>query len=328
MIVVHHLDNSRSHRVLWLLEELGEPYEIRHYQRDPLTKRAPAGLRAVHPLGKAPVIADGERVVAESGAIVEYLLNRHPGTPLRPLAGTEESLRFTYWLHYAEGSLMPLLQRAIVEKAQKSLIAPEMALHLDFLESELEYNNWFAGDEFSAADIQMSFAVELAATCTPLGTHYPNLAAFLRRIRARPAYARARAFKRGGPLSLSFCSPPPRTIAMNHRSHLRIARHVLLGLVMILAFALLFGWVVMQAWNAALPALLNLPAITFWQAVAVLVLARILTGRFTHGHTGRGRFHRTAANDSAALYAAWWDEEGEAAFQAYAARQLDEAGRD
>lgn len=115
---------------------------------------------------------------------------------------------------------------------------------------------------------------------------------------------------------------------MTHRSHLRIARHVLLGLVMILAFALLFGWVVMQAWNAALPALLNLPAITFWQAVAVLVLARILTGRFTHGHMGRRRFRRTAANDSAALYAAWWDEEGEAAFQAYAARQLGEAGRD
>ncbi|MBV8633399.1 MAG: glutathione S-transferase, partial [Burkholderiaceae bacterium] len=183
MIIVHHLNNSRSQRVLWLLEELGLPYEIKHYQRDPKTMLAPPALFAVHPLGKSPVITDNGITVAESGAIIEYLLKHHGAGRLEP--GDELGRRrLTYWLHYAEGSAMPPLllalvfsrvanapapffvrpiARAIAAKVRKGFIDPQLKLHLDFLEAELGKNTWFAGDEFSAADIQMSFPVEAAA---------------------------------------------------------------------------------------------------------------------------------------------------------------------
>ncbi|QOY94253.1 glutathione S-transferase [Massilia sp. UMI-21] len=221
MIVVHHLNNSRSQRILWLLEELGLDYEIKKYQRDPKTMLAPPELKAVHPLGKSPVITDdgpGEPiVVAESGAIVEYLTGRYDNGRLVPAAGTPERLRYTYFLHFAEGSAMsPLLMklvfdkvekgpmpffakpiaRAIARKVKDGFIMPNIRSQLDFLEAELGKSSWFAGEEFSAADIQMSFALEAAASRGGLGSQYPKLAAFLQKIHARPAYGRA--LERGG----------------------------------------------------------------------------------------------------------------------------------
>ena len=212
MITLHHLNNSRSQRVLWLLEELGVDYEIKPYERDPKTMLAPASLKAVHPLGKSPVITEGTATVAESGAIVEYLLDTHGKGRLRPAAGTPERLRFTYWLHYAEGSAMtPLLlalvfsrvpkapmpffikpvARGIADGAMKSFIAPQIKLHLDYMEGELAKSPWFAGNDFSAADIQMSFPLEAAAARGGLDTARQHLHAFLERIHARPAYQRA-----------------------------------------------------------------------------------------------------------------------------------------
>jgi glutathione S-transferase len=215
MIVVHHLNNSRSQRILWLLEELGLDYEIRKYQRDPKTMLAPPELRAVHPLGKSPVISEGDTVVAESGAIVEHLTAR--ANALAPAPGSPERLHYTYFLHYAEGSLMPPLllklvfdrvenspapffvrpiARAIANKVKDSFVLPQIRTHLDFLEGELDKRTWFAGSAFSAADIQMSFPLEAAAARGGLDGRYPNLVAFLERIHARPAYRRA--LERGG----------------------------------------------------------------------------------------------------------------------------------
>jgi glutathione S-transferase len=221
MITVHHLNNSRSQRVLWLLEELGVDYEIRRYQRDPKTMLAPETLRAVHPLGKSPIITDGSLTLAESGAIIEYLVDRYGGGRLAPPAGTPERLRYTYWLHYAEGSAMPVLllklvfdriekasmpffakpvARAIVGRARSSFIEPQLALHLSYLEGELGKHRWFAGNEFTAADIQMSFPVEAAAARHALDSNKPKVVAFLDRIHARPAYQRA--LERGGEFEL------------------------------------------------------------------------------------------------------------------------------
>jgi glutathione S-transferase len=212
MIVVHHLNNSRSQRVLWLLEELGLAYEIKRYERDPGTLRAPPSLRDVHPLGKSPVITDGALTLAESGAIIEYLVDDHPDARLAPPSGTPERLRYLYWLHYAEGSAMPLLllklvfdriegarmpffvrpvAKSIARRVKGSLIEPQIAQHVDYIEAQLAKSPWFAGDAFSAADIQMSYPIEAAATRAGSGTSRPNLAAFLDRIRARPAYQRA-----------------------------------------------------------------------------------------------------------------------------------------
>ncbi|MBT9598122.1 MAG: glutathione S-transferase [Vitreoscilla sp.] len=218
MITVHHLNNSRSQRVLWLLEELGLPYEIRKYQRDAKTMLAPPELRAVHPLGKSPVITDGDATVAESGAIIEYLLDCYGEGRLRPAAGTPERLRFTYWLHFAEGSAMgPLLMKlvfnriltapmpffakpiakGIARKVLGGFVDPNLKAQLDYMEAELGRNEWFAGAEFSAADIQMSFPLEAAAQRAGLDASRPKLAAFLKKIHARPAYQRA--LERGGP---------------------------------------------------------------------------------------------------------------------------------
>jgi glutathione S-transferase len=221
MITVHHLNNSRSQRVLWLLEELGLDYEVKRYQRDARTMLAPPELRQVHPLGKSPVISDESQVVAESGAIIEYLVDRYGHGRLRPAEGSPERLRYTYWLHYAEGSAMPPLLlslvfarlreapapffvrpilRGIADKAMAGFVRPQLQTHLDFMEAELAKAEWFAGEEFSAADIQMSFPIEAAATRGGLAASRPRLMAFLQGIHARPAYQRA--LERGGPYQL------------------------------------------------------------------------------------------------------------------------------
>ncbi|HYW56794.1 MAG TPA: glutathione S-transferase [Polaromonas sp.] len=221
MITVHHLNNSRSQRVLWLLEELGLPYEIIRYERDPKTMLAPASLRAVHPLGKSPVITDGDLTLAESGAIIDYLIDRYGAGRMAPPAGTPARLRYTYWLHYAEGSAMsPLLlqlvfnkietapmpyfikpiAKGISSKVKSSFIEPQIRQHLDYLEGELGKSEWFAGNEFTGADIQLSFVVEAAEARGGLDTSRPKLMAYLKRIHARPAYKRA--IKRGGEYSL------------------------------------------------------------------------------------------------------------------------------
>jgi glutathione S-transferase len=217
MIVVHHLNNSRSQRILWLLEELGLDYEIKKYQRDPKTMLAPPELRAIHPLGKSPVITDGAITLAESGAIIEYLVERYGNGRFIPAAGTPEKLRYTYFLHYAEGSAMtPLLMklvfdrvetspmpffarpiaRSIAQKVKGSYIMPQIAQHLAYLEDELGKAAWFAGNEFTAADIGLSFVLEAAASRGGLGAKHPKLVAFLDRIHARPANQRA--LERGG----------------------------------------------------------------------------------------------------------------------------------
>jgi len=218
MIVVHHLNNSRSQRVLWLLEELGVPYEIKKYQRDPETMLAPPELQKVHPLGKSPVITDDGATLAETGAIIEYLVERYGNGRLVPAAGTPERLRYRYWLHFAEGSAMPPLllkliferlkttkmpffakpiARGIAGKVLGAMVDPNLKRQLDFMESELGGSEWFAGGEFSAADIQMSFPVEAAKQRAGLDASRPKLIAYLGRIHARPAYRRA--LERGGP---------------------------------------------------------------------------------------------------------------------------------
>ena len=218
VIIVHHLNNSRSQRVLWLLEELGVAYEVKRYERDPNTLLAPPELLAVHPLGKSPVITDGDLTVAESGAIVEYLVGKYGGGRLIPPAGSPERMRYTYWLHYAEGSAMPpLLLKLVFDRMSKapipwpfsamarriaagvksSFVQPQLTRHLDFMESELKSRTWFAGEEFSAADIQMSFPLEAAASRAGLDASRPKLFAFLGRIHTRVAYRRA--LDRGGP---------------------------------------------------------------------------------------------------------------------------------
>lgn len=222
MLTVHHLNNSRSQRVLWLLEELGLPYEIVHYQRDPKTMLAPPELRRVHPLGKSPVVTTDEGLVlAESGAIVETLIERHGQGRFAPAAGSADALRYRYWLHYAEGSAMPPLllklifdkiesakmpffirpiAKGIAGKAKAGFVTPNIRTHLDFMEGELGKSEWFAGAEFTGADIQMSFPVEAARARGGLDDSRPRLMAWLARIHARPAYQQALA--RGGPYGL------------------------------------------------------------------------------------------------------------------------------
>jgi glutathione S-transferase len=221
MIIVHHLENSRSQRVLWLLEELGLPYEVKRYARDPKTMLAPPELTRVHPLGKSPAIADGDIVVAESGAIVEYLVDTHGSGRLKPATGTPEQRRYTYWLHFAEGSAMPpLLMKLVFDKVRsakvpffikpvvkgvadqvtKAFIAPNLQRQFAFMEAELADQPWFAGDTFSAADIQMSFPLEAGQARGGLDATYPHLTDWLQRIHARPAYQRA--LERGGPYDI------------------------------------------------------------------------------------------------------------------------------
>jgi glutathione S-transferase len=217
MLVVHHLNNSRSQRILWLLEELGVPYEVKRYERDAKTMLAPPSLLAIHPLGKSPVIVDDDVTVAESGAIIEYLVGKYGDGRWLPPAGTPQRLRYTYWLHYAEGSAMtPLLLKLVFDRVAtnpapwpvsaiarriaatvtNAFIAPNLKRHFDYIEAELNSHTWFAGEQFTAADIQMSFPLEIAVPRAGLSASRPKSIAFLERIRARDAYKRA--LERGG----------------------------------------------------------------------------------------------------------------------------------
>ncbi len=222
MLTVHHLETSRSQRILWLLEELSLPYDIRRYARDPVTRLAPAELKQVHPLGKSPVITDGATVVAESGAIIEYLVecygSRAPA-PLEPQRGTPEHRQCRFWMHYAEGSLMnwlvmklvfdtiprqPMpfvvrpLARTLCAKVQNKLIVPNVQTALAFMEEHLTHHHWFAGAQLSMADFQMSFAVEAALARSGNAAAWPALQAYRQRLHQRPAYQRA--LDKGGPV--------------------------------------------------------------------------------------------------------------------------------
>ena len=222
MLIVHHLNNSRSQRVLWLLEELGVPYEIKKYERDANTMLAPPELQKVHPLGKSPVITDGDVTVAESGAIIEYLVERYGNGRFAPAIGSLERLRWRYWMHFAEGSAMPPLllklifdkvasapmpffakpiARGISARVQSMMVTPNLKRQLDFMEGELAKSEWFVGNEFSAADVQMSFPIEAAAQRAGLDASRPKLMNWLKRIHARPAYKKA--LERGGPYSFA-----------------------------------------------------------------------------------------------------------------------------
>ena len=216
MIIVHHLENSRSQRVLWLLEELGVPYQVERYERDPVTMQAPKALRDIHPLGKSPVITDAGVVVAETGAIVEYLVETYGEGRLIPKAGTPEKRAYTYWLHYAEGSAMPpmLLRfvflripmavpglirpivKAVSKGALDGFVDPQIRNQLEWCEQSLSKTSWFAGPDFTAADVMMSYPTEVAEARFDV-TAYPHVAAFVHAIHARPAYQRA--LERGGP---------------------------------------------------------------------------------------------------------------------------------
>ncbi|RIA45657.1 glutathione S-transferase [Hephaestia caeni] len=199
-IIVHHLENSRSQRVLWLLEELGLPYEVRRYERDPKTMLAPPALARVHPLGKAPVIVDSDaddRVVAETGAILEYLVEKGDGRLGAP-AHHESALRYRHFLHYAEGSLMPPLLVKLVlgrvpmfGKTAQKRFQPMIDVHLDYVEAELASHPWFAGDAMTAADIMMSFPLEVARHRAGLDARRPATIRWLETIHARPAYQAA-----------------------------------------------------------------------------------------------------------------------------------------
>ncbi|MGA9580606.1 MAG: glutathione S-transferase [Allosphingosinicella sp.] len=203
MIIVHHLENSRSQRILWLLEELGLPYEVLRYERDRKTMLAPPELKRVHPLGKSPVIEDAGRMVAETGAIVEYLVDKADGR-LGPPAKRDERLRYRHFLHYAEGSMMPPLLAMLVVRRLGVLGRPARApiqkmldQHLDWLETELAHRPWFAGEAFTAADVMMSFPLEASRHRAGLDESRPNLIDWLERIHARPAYGSA--LRKGGP---------------------------------------------------------------------------------------------------------------------------------
>lgn len=221
MLTLHHLENSRSQRILWLLEELGVDYQIKYYKRDPKTSLAPPELLALHPLGKSPVITDGDIMLAESGAIIEYLVGAYDDGRLLPPAGSPQRLAYTYWLHYAEGTFMPLMilslimgrietapmpffikpvAKGIVAKVRGGYLDQNVTRNLDFMESSLASTTWFCSNELTAADIQMSFALEAAEVRTNLAADYPNLGAFLERMRALPAYQAA--LEKGGPYQL------------------------------------------------------------------------------------------------------------------------------
>jgi glutathione S-transferase len=205
MIVVHHLNESRSQRVLWLLEELGLPYDIRHYARDAKTRLAPPELQAVHPLGKSPVVVDNGLTLIESGAIVDSLIRRHGNGLLQPATGTADHEAYQQWLHYAEGSAMlPLMLKLYVSRLGeagaplKPRIDSELANHLGYVDRALQGRDWLVGNTFSGADVQMSFVGEAARG---LRASYPAMDAWVRRFQQRPAYRRA--LERGGPYSMA-----------------------------------------------------------------------------------------------------------------------------
>jgi len=212
MITLHYLENSRAQRILWLLEELNVAYEIKHYYRDKVTQLAPPELRAIHPLGKSPVVTDGDDSIAESAAIVEYLIEKYGEGNLVPKVGTKEYLKYREFMHYAEGSIMPFMvlslifnkikeapmpffvktiAKAIVSKTMQGYVSPNVKSHLSYLDNELAATGWFAGGEMTGADIMMSFPLEAAAARTNLRDNFQNLARFLDKIHALPSYKSA-----------------------------------------------------------------------------------------------------------------------------------------
>jgi glutathione S-transferase len=226
VITVHHLENSRSQRILWLLEELGVEYEIKHYKRDSETMLAPPALQKLHALGKSPIVTDDGLTFAESGAIVEYLVDKYDDGGFRPATGTSAGYAYTYWLHYAEGTFAPLMMislivgriesaplpfflkpvtKGIATKLRAGYLDPNINRNLDFMESNLSRSLWFCGDELTAADIQMSFAIEAAAVRSDL-SKFPNIAGFIERMHARPAYQRG--IEKGGPFQLMGAAKP------------------------------------------------------------------------------------------------------------------------
>ncbi len=207
MLVVHHLNNSRSQRILWLLEELGAPYEIKFYQRDAVTNLAPPELKGVHPLGKSPVITDGDVTIAESGAIVDYIIRRHGGGRLAPTPDAPDREAYLEWLHYAEGSAMlPLMLQLYVMRLGeagaplKDRIDGEIDNHLGYINGALEGRDYLLAGGFSGADVQLSFVGEVGRAFGRLGA-LPNLAAWVERIHARPAFKAA--LEKGGPYNLA-----------------------------------------------------------------------------------------------------------------------------
>lgn len=222
MITVHHLKQSRSHRILWLLEELQIPYHLKTYERDSKAKTAPTELLKIHPLGKSPVITDGEKVVAESGAILEYILENYGKGKLKPIDKAEDDyLKYQYFMHYTEGTLMPQLvlslifnmipkqpmpffvkpiMKEISRNIHKMYINPQIHLNLNFLENSLADKKWFAGNDFSVADIQLGFAIYSAQSLLKDQFTYPKLKQFLVEIQKRPSYQLA--LKKGGPIDL------------------------------------------------------------------------------------------------------------------------------
>jgi glutathione S-transferase len=204
MLVVHHLNNSRSQRILWLLEELGAPYEIKHYQRDAVTNLAPPELKAVNQLGKSPVITDGDLTIIESGAIIDYIQRTYGAGRFAPAQGTRDYEAYNQWLHYAEGSAMLPLMLALYVGRLGDAGAPlapriesETANHLGYVDAALAGRDWLVGSDLTAADVQMSFVGEIAKM---RGADYPNIVAWVDRFQARPAYKRA--LEKGGPYNL------------------------------------------------------------------------------------------------------------------------------
>jgi glutathione S-transferase len=216
MLTIHHLNNSRSQRILWMLEELGVPYTLKRYERDPKTMLAPDSLKKIHPLGKSPVLTDGDKTLAESGAIIDYLAHTY-GPQLLPAADSPAYLQYQYWLHYAEGSLMPYLMlklvfdtiqgspmpffikpivKSIATEVHKSFLGPNLTGSFTFIEQHLSQQAWFAGENLTAADIQMSFPLEAGASRLDLSA-YPHIRAYIAKTQARPAYQKALAV--GGP---------------------------------------------------------------------------------------------------------------------------------
>ncbi len=218
MITVHHLNNSRSQRIIWLLEELGAEYEIKRYQRDPKTMLAPPAYKELHPLGTAPIITDGELTLTESGAIMEYILYKYGHNRLKPAPGTTEWVSFNFWMHFAEGSLMPILflglvlevihqkspffvkpiTNAIKSKTNHVMINPRLTKQMNYIESTLEKSNWLTGDAFSAADIQMAIPLIWASARKDIFKDKPKLINYIERIKCRPAFIRT--IEKGGPL--------------------------------------------------------------------------------------------------------------------------------
>ncbi|UZE94597.1 glutathione S-transferase [Alkalimarinus alittae] len=218
MVVVHHLENSRSQRILWTLEELGVPYEVKRYERDKKTSLAPESLKAVHPLGKSPVITDDDITVAESGAIIEYLIGKYGNGQFTVDTASAAHRDYVFWLHFAEGSLMPPLllklvfdkvrtspmpffakpiAKSIAQKVMKSFVGPNIKGNLAFIEHYLADHEWFAGDKLTGADMQMSFPLEACVASGVADSGYPNIVAYVKRVHARPAYQKALSV--GGP---------------------------------------------------------------------------------------------------------------------------------